>query len=396
MARSYPIAKALVENGYDIRYYETSSNALVESRFKDIGVYPISDKYKIKFLKKEDRPKYSSWYNPEEFCELIGYNDIEWLENTIDELIYYIKQFSPDYIFSDISIISSIASRILNIPLISVTQSCYHPNMSFSRLRWWEEPREVNLTLFDNVNKLFAKKGVKKINSFEELFIGDLTIIPSSPEFDPIEDLNKYNTFYVGPILYDNLDKTEENTDDLFLSDNTIFCYTGRFFDHVGEGGFLVLKSVLHALMNTSLNLIISTGSESDKIYANNYLSSINLGSLNVKIKSWVPMSTAYENSNMIIHHGGHGSALAQILFKTPSLIIPTHSEREYNAMICQKLNISEVESPKNINLKSISEKVSKLLEGNPYKEKLEILNEILKKHNYNGANDVVNLIEKM
>lgn len=52
----------------------------------------------------------------------------------------------------------------------------------------------------------------------------------------------------------------------------------------------------------------------------------------NVQIYNWIPVLDLYQDTDLIIHHGGHASCLSSLIYGTPTLVMPTHSEREYNA----------------------------------------------------------------
>jgi len=152
---------------------------------------------------------------------MIGYGNMPWVERKVDELINLLKQFFPDYILSDLGILACLAARITGIPLIAINQSCYHPNV---KLKWWENNYEAENykdkdSLLNKLNAFLKKKGAQQLNTFTEIFTGRLTIIPGFYDFDPIPNLEKYNTHYVGPVLYTPKENVSEKLLKLFDAD---------------------------------------------------------------------------------------------------------------------------------------------------------------------------------
>jgi|GEM_PF-1036963 len=393
MSRTLPIVEALVKEGYIIKYFGYEN---AKPHMKKIGVAELSEEFHIRDIQKGQQNP--DWSCAEEFWEIIGYGHMDWVEKKVEELMGYIKDFSPDYIFSDLAILSCIASRIMNIPLIAINQSCYHPNVAFGRLRWWEEPREMKLKLTENLNNYFKKKGAPLLKCFEELFTGALTLVPSFPEFDPIDNITQYNTHYIGPVLWNPLEEARTEIKALFdrkAGKPTIFCYTARFYDNVGESGIKIFKAIIYALRDFDANIIISTGSELDKKIALEVLKEYNYRSNHFNLIDWIPMGVAYGGSDIVIHHGGHGSCLGQFLYGVPSLIMPTHAEREYNARMCTRLEVAEFLKTVDLCEDSILSEIEKILTMGHYRKNLLVWNKKIK-DGYGNLTEVVKLIAKI
>jgi UDP:flavonoid glycosyltransferase YjiC (YdhE family) len=239
---------------------------------------------------------------------------------------------------------------------------------------------------------------VPLLKCFEEIFTGVLTLIPSFPEFDPIDNIKQYNTHYLGPVLFDPIEDAKKEDKILFDrrdSKPTIFCYTARFHDNVGESGIKIFKAITHALRCFDANVIISTGSASDKKIALEILNESNYKSEQFNLIDWVPMGIAYGRSDIVIHHGGHGSCLGQFLYGVPSLIMPTHAEREYNARMCTHLKVAEFIRTVDFHDDIILSKIEKLLTADHYKNNLMMWNKMIK-DGYGNLNEVVKLIAKI
>ena len=386
MSRSLPIALELAKNGFEVRYlgYSSAKKYMEKAGIKEIdSIFSISD-----ITKGVPNPH---WNTADTFWTMIGYGNMPWLETKIEQLIKIVKDYNPDYIFSDLGILACLVARILNIPLIAMNQSCYYPT---NKLKWWTNVEYDENELRDKLNDFLAKHNAKKLNTFTEIFTGDLTVIPSFYDFDKIseEGLNKYNGTYIGPILWFSDKHVDDNISNILSKNNNrkkIFCYTARFTDNVGKSGEVIFDSVFSVAKDIDADFVISTGNKQDYDKA---LSKVNNIPSNVYITDYVPLEVAYENSDIVIHHGGHGSCLAQFYFNKPGLIIPTHSEREHNARVCKKLGVSEFLERENLSDKNIQDKISMLLANKKYKENIEKIN----KENLGTFNNLEVFIEKV
>ena len=121
-----------------------------------------------------------------------------------------------------------------------------------------------------------------------------------------------------------------------------------------------------------------------------------NLNFDNLRIVEFLPMKQVYKISDLVIHHGGHGSCLGQIGYEIPSIIIPTHSEREYNARVFQWLGFSEVISTEELSAEILHQKVCKMLADLSYRERLSKFHDTVKQKNNLGVTYAVELIERL
>jgi UDP:flavonoid glycosyltransferase YjiC (YdhE family) len=394
-SRSLHLVEALAQAGYIIKYISLNQSA--KPYMDKAGIHPLIDNFSLTY--KEAEKQYYNWHTAEEFWEMIGYWNFNWVVKEIKNTVKHIQKFSPDIILSDLGIFSSIYAKSTNTPMISITQSCYHPERFHKRIRWWDEKKSPRCTLVNNINSYFFKN-TKRIEVFEEIFTGDITLITSFPEFDPINNENKFNTHYIGAILWDPTHKKNSKDNTYLFKDKKkpiIFCYPGRLYDHVGESGILIIKTLLEAANNIDASIIISTGSIVDKTIIENEFKNAKLFNKNVYLIDWLPMNVVFANSDIVIHHGGQGSCLGQLKYKIPSLILPTHSEREYNARQCKKLGIGEFISREEFSPKKLTDKLYILL-GNmdQYRNNIKKLNKKFVEYNYNASKKIVDLVKEM
>ena len=388
MSRSLPIALALAESGYKLKY---SGYANAKPYMEKVGIEELNPNFSISDIKKCNPDPY--WSTAGQFWEMIGYGNMEWVEGKVNEIINDLKDFKPDIILSDLGILSCIVARIAKIPLIALNQSCYHPNNALGRLTWWEDEKQYDEPILDKLNALLKKYNAKPLNKFTEIFTGDLTIIPSFYEFDPINNLTEYNTNYIGPILWNNDLGENDAIRNHFKSEKpVIFCYTARFRDNVGESGIKIFKSILETSKNVDAKFIVSTGSIQDYNEAKEIMNDQKFD--NLQLFDYVPLSIAYGMSDLVIHHGGHGSCLGQFYYEVPSIIIPTHREREYNARMCHKLGVSEFLLRKELNKENLISNIEKLLKEEKYKNNTSKIHDKVK-NDFNKLSRVTTLVDK-
>jgi UDP:flavonoid glycosyltransferase YjiC (YdhE family) len=104
LSRSLPIAEELIKDGYQIRYFGFEN---AKSSMENLGVFPLNEKFNIKDIKK--RAGNVNYYSAEQFWDEIGYGDIEWVGKKVDELAFYVREFAPDIIVSDLGILSALS-----------------------------------------------------------------------------------------------------------------------------------------------------------------------------------------------------------------------------------------------------------------------------------------------
>ena len=102
-----------------------------------------------------------------------------------------------------------------------------------------------------------------------------------------------------------------------------------------------------------------------------------------------------------MIHHGGYGSCQTGLFTGTPSLVIPTYSERESNARRVAAAGAGDFVSPtsddtgkkKQVNAAEVSDKVNHILSEPSFRESAGRLSKELRK--YGGASYAASLIEE-
>ena len=285
-----------------------------------------------------------------------------------------------------------IASKILNKPLITVIQADAHPDNK--GLIWWKE-RPKNLpTALPTINKVIVSYGLKKIEKVEELSIGDLTLVVGTPNVDPVPE--EAECTHIGPLLWENADdQLPEWIETISHSKPLIWVYPGNPRYGLKESVFdseIIIRACIHVLSKMDARVILTTGNHKlpkdllpllDNFYFALYLPGLQLA----------------KKCDLMIHHGGYGSCQTSLYTGTPSVIIPTFSERESNARRVAAVGAGEYVLPKavrsskrKIDLEEFREKIDRVLLSPSYLLNSQIQSQKLA--SFGGPEKAVNLIE--
>jgi UDP-glucoronosyl and UDP-glucosyl transferase len=322
-------------------------------------------------------PKGRIWCDLDHYWGRFGFADPVYFGRLIDSRLQMVRDINPQLLLTQFCPPTEIIARILQIPLICVTQSCWHPRGK--SLTWWRKQEMDYPKVTPIVNGILEKYNAPPISRMEDLNKGDLTIIPGFPEFDPVDDPN---VLYTGLLSWDHADTLADHTYTKlppFNPANTILVYTGHLYDSGGDSGILILEKVIEAFKDTAYTVLITTGLGQDAA-----LQRYTTG--NIHVFDWLPVNRLLRNCLLFIHHGGHGSCMAAINQCVPSLVIPTFQEREFNARQLRLLHLGDFLPPENLTSTSLTEKVSEMVQDHSFKNSLEQLHITLAGRGYGGA----------
>ncbi len=237
------------------------------------------------------------------------------------------------------------------------------------------------------INKVLTHYGVDPVKAAECLDVGDVTLVPSIPEFDPMLN-TPASLHYVGPILGNQLVPLPPA--DRFSSTNAmpeVFFYPGRPSDSAGPSGQALLNVGLRALSVLDVTVTVATGGYDFNIpqYAGRRL----------EIVPWRVISPGYK-PNLIIHHGGHGACLTAIGAGIASAIVPTHAEREYNAKNLAALGCGEFVSIDQINVHHVRRAIASVIENPAYAHECAQWSQTIAARQYAGADLAARIIMRM
>jgi len=256
------------------------------------------------------------------------------LKAAVLELQMVIKKFKPDLIIGDVSMLAWITAKKAGIPIVQIIRSIMHPACPV--IIWWEKPPE-GLTSPD-VTKLFnpflRKWKLPEIKTAEDLLRGDMYIIPSIPELEPLpSDIE--NAYYVGAVVRKG--GAESKLPDIVLNNRgkkVVYITLGGGAGGVGNKDFFA--TVNKAFADSDFLVIVSTGRKFDP-------RELPATPQNISYHQWLPGPLMIKNSDAVVFHGGYGTMMETVKAGIPSVVIPFHSEQESNGRRLAQNNASQV-----------------------------------------------------
>jgi len=257
------------------------------------------------------------WWSP--------YHHLAFHANDIDSLLAHAEAYrkpildgAPAVVVTDLNPMAALAARSLQVPHITISQSLFLPGRKYDSSRW------AMPCALGAINRILAHYGADLLGSAAHLELGDSTLLPSFPEFDPLQNAPP-SLQYLGPILGNQLIPLRPSPDRPSAAKGLpeIFFYPGRPRDGSGPSGQALLNVGLPALSGINAAVTVATGGFEFELpqWARD----------RCRIVPWRVISAEYK-PDLIIHHGGHGACLTAISAGIPSVVVPTHAEREYNA----------------------------------------------------------------
>lgn len=326
-------------------------------------------------------PKGRTWCDLDHYWGRFGFADEKYFTKLVESRLRIVEQLQPDLLLTQFCPPTEIIARITGIPLICVTQSCWHPKGK--SLTWWKREQLDYARVTPVVNKILAKHGAAPIERMEDLNSGNLTIIPGFPEFDPVQD----DVLYTGPLQWDS--NAIMNGVKYDLSANTVLVYTGHLHDTGGDSGILILEKIVQALANTKYNVLVTTG-------LGQQLDKEKYSAPNIHLFEWLPINKIIGHCGLFIHHGGHGSCMAAVSNGVPSLVIPTFQEREYNARQLHLLGAGDFILPHELTANALREKIESCLNNSSLRSNAVHWKNKLAERNYNGAQLAAEAIQQL
>ena len=252
-----------------------------------------------------------------------GFYSAQIVRQDVERELELVRRFKPDVLIGDTWPLTSIVGRRAGLPVVQIIKSVVHP--ACPRLIWWDEPPS-GLTSPDIqpvFNPALAEWGIPPIQRAEDLLSGDLLLVPSIPELDPLPQ-GLSSTHYVGPLTRTDPRSIESPDwfDELDPEHPLVYVTIGGGADPVG--GVRLFQVLYQALGDLPLQVVASTSAK---------LKPADLPSppANFVLKNWVPGLAMIARSDVVVFHGGYGTMMETIHCGAPSVIVPFHSEQQAN-----------------------------------------------------------------
>jgi hypothetical protein len=168
---------------------------------------------------------------------------------------------APDVVVTDLNPAGALAARSLQICHVTISQSVFLRDEKSEASRWAIPPA------LPAVNRVLVHYGVRPLESVAHLELGEATVLPSFPEFDPLPNVPPALE-YTGPILGNALIPLGPSSPSSAARNGVpqIFLYPGRPHDGAGPSGQSLLNVGLAALRAVNATVTVATGGSAFEI----------------------------------------------------------------------------------------------------------------------------------
>jgi UDP:flavonoid glycosyltransferase YjiC (YdhE family) len=323
----------------------------------------------------------------------IGFLDETFIHRMTALHIQVVRDYKPEIVVDCFSPYACLAARICGKPLVTVIQGDFHPaGPGFS---WWEEHRPDDLPNPAPVLSRVAHEfGWKPVTRVVDLFAGDLVLIPGTPETDPLP--STANVTYVGPLFWER--DTDALPEAIALPQHDgpmVWLYPGNprygLLPSFGDS-LALLQGAVEAFADSPMQIVLTTGHQDLPPQLRKLPDTFTLS-------SFLPGMAMARRSDLMIHHGGHGSVMTGLRAGTPQVIVPTYAERESNARRMAALGAGEFVVPavsesgkKRVDIAELKAKVTRVLSEPRYRDSARRFAEYVR--SYGGAHEAADRIE--
>ncbi|WP_127531422.1 glycosyltransferase [Paenibacillus kobensis] len=371
--RCLPAARILKQKGYEVAFSVYGAKAA--EVVKDNGFIHLEDADPMQ--PTQDAVKISTvFYNLDHYYAQRGFTDERFVEQWIAGRIEMVKQYKPRVVISDQSPHTAIAAKYFNLPLMAIGQSCFHP---FGEALFFEAravPPGMRVTPI--FNRVLHSLGLPPITKVEDLNLGDINLVLGVPEMDPI---TMDSIKYAGPILswIPMLKKKESES-----SCPLILVEPGHEEDSIGVSIYEWVKRIIDALYDQPYRVKILLSERLPRSWRERMKPDMEL------VPEFSP--DIVSEAALMIHSGTHGSCMKAIVSGIPSLILPTHTEREFYARKLASLGVGEFILPTSYNSTDLIKTITFMLKRG-YKDKACRIAESISQRPYGGKELMVELI---
>ncbi len=390
VSRLLPIAKELSKRGHDLAFCnreKAPSLVIKKAGFKNFPVTPSQTPaiFPSKFS--------AEIWNGNQGSSYMGFLDIDYVQAVAQDYIKMINEYNPDIVVDTWGLPACLAAKILRKPLVTITQADNHPHGK--GYIWWRQTPSDLPNPVPIVNHVLKENGLPLLKEkIEELFLGDLVLIVGTPDTDPLPDNSQVT--YLGPLQQTGSTNSLPKWIKKLPADQPlVWVYSGnpRYGDQPSiADSIVIIRACIEVLGYEKMQVILTTGhqplpEEFAKLPPNFHYA------------SYLPGFALAQKCDLVIHHGGHGSYLTGLSAGSPSIIIPTYSERESNARRLSSLGAGEFVLPqtddsgeKTISMDEFREKVWRVLGDSTYQQNAQRVAQSMKY--FGGANQAADLIE--
>lgn len=319
--RCLALARELAAAGDEIAFADCGATHLVrEAGFR---VLP-QQTAQLRELHRRRVPSFLPFAGVERvFAVAAGYFRPERFQQQLDEDTAAVSAYRPDLVVVDMSPTGALAARSAGIAVVSLADTDFidpgaNPWMPWSTVHPETLlPHPSCLPVLDAASR---RLGLGPVSRAEELLAGDVTLIPSTPEIEPVSRDGSWpgGVHHVGPMYWDPPG---------VAGSLTLPSAGGRkrVYVSIGSGGMVgaqALQEVLDACAGEPWSVFVSTG------YAFDHELSV---PPNVTLGGFTGLRRPLEWADVVVNHGGYSTIIAGYEHGKPSIVLPFMSEQEMN-----------------------------------------------------------------
>ncbi len=231
-----------------------------------------------------------------------------------------IERCQPTAVVVDMAPTAALAARAAGLPVISLADADFVTTRVNGWMPWSTVaprvllPHPSSLPVWDTISR---ELGLGPVERAEHLLWGDVTLISSHPDLEPVDGPpHRGELHYVGPMYWNPprpAGNPPPNTD------------LPRIYVTVGSGGTVgrqALGNILDACAGQPWTVYVSGG------FAD--MSGLAIPD-NVHLAGFTGLDVPLAWADVVLSHGGSATVLATLLHGKPSVIMPFMSEQEMN-----------------------------------------------------------------
>lgn len=282
-----------------------------------------------------------------------GFHTSQAVQQAVEWELSVVNRFRPNVLVGDVWLLTSIVGRLAGLPVVQIIRAAAHP--ACPQLVWWRAlPPQVRSPDITSVfNSVLEQWELPLIRRAEDLLDGDMLLVPSIPELDPLPpDVER--THYVGPLVRSALRQAQGTAQGgarvpdwlaaLPCDRPVVYVTVGGGSDSVRGLNLLPLWKA--AFAGTGWEVVVSTGG---RPVSRRWRQ---LG--NLRVFPWVPGTAMVARADVVLFHGGYGTMMETVRAGVPSVVLPFHTEQEGNGRRLQQSGAARVLAPGNEDLEEV------------------------------------------
>lgn len=274
-----------------------------------------------------------------------GFHNPRAVEQRVEWELDVVRRFDPDVLIGDTWLLTSIVGRLADLPVVQMIRAGIHP---FSpQLVWWRPlPPQILVPQIASIfNPALERWGLPPVAQASELLEGDLFLVPSIPQLDPLP-VEGERIRYVGPLtrVAGGNDAEPEWLSALPDDRPVVYVTIGGGADAVR--GFDPLPLWEAAFADTDWEVVISTAGQPVPPHWRQRE--------RLHVLPWAPGTAMIARADVVLFHGGYGTTMELVQAGTPAVVLPFHTEQESNGRRLEQHGAARVLAPEDEDLETL------------------------------------------